>query len=179
MSSAGAFTALVAAVAAERVVELVISRRNLAWALARGGSESGQEHFGAMVGLHTGLLVGSVAEVRLARRPFRPALGWPALALALACQGGRYWCIATLGRQWNTRVVVVPGLGAVRRGPYRWLRHPNYVVVALEGLALPLVHGAWATAAAFTALDAVLLLRHRIPAEERALAALDAPAPSP
>ncbi len=174
MSSARRFTALVAAVAAERVVELVISRRNLAWALQRGGSESGQGHFPAMVALHTALLLGSVTEVALMRRPFRPAIGWPALAVALACQGGRYWCIATLGRQWNTRVVVVPGLGAVRRGPYRWLRHPNYVVVAAEGVALPLVHGAWVTAAAFTALDAVLLLRHRIPTEERALAALAA-----
>ena len=102
-------------------------------------------------------------------------VGACALAAALACQAGRYWCIATLGRQWNTRVVVVPGLGAVTRGPYRLLRHPNYVVVALEGVALPLVHTAWGTAAGFTALNAVLLLRHRIPAEERALAALTEP----
>lgn len=172
MSTAGRYTALLAAVAAERLVELVISRRHLRWALERGGSESGQGHFPAMVALHTGLLLGSAAEVRWGRRRFRPAVGWPALAVALACQAGRYWCIATLGKQWNTRVVVVPGLGAVERGPYRWLRHPNYVVVAAEGVALPLVHGAVVTSAVFTALDAVLLLRYRIPAEERALAAL-------
>lgn len=172
MSSADRYTGLVAAVAAERLVELVLSRRHLTWALERGGRESGQEHFLAMVALHTGLLVGSVAEVRLRRRPFRPGLGWPALATALACQAGRYWCIATLGKQWNTRIVVVPGLGAVERGPYRWLRHPNYVIVALEGLALPLVHSAWVTSTVFTVLDAVLLLRFRIPAEERALTAL-------
>ncbi len=172
MSTAGRFTALIAAVAAERVVELVISRRHLAWALERGGRESGQGHFPAMVALHTGLLVGSVAEVRLRGRPFRPGTGVPSLAVALAAQVGRYWCIAALGQQWNTRIVVVPGLGAVRRGPYRWLRHPNYVIVAAEGLALPLVHGAWVTSAAFTAANAVLLLRFRIPAEERALTAL-------
>lgn len=172
MSSTGWFTLLVAAVALERGVELVVSRRNLGWALARGGRESGRGHFPAMVALHAALLVGAVAEVVVADRPFLPWLGWPALALALACQGGRYWCIAVLGRQWNTRVVVVPGLAAVARGPYRWLRHPNYAVVALEGLALPLVHTAWVTAAVFTALNAVLLLRFRVPAEERALAAL-------
>ena len=172
MSTAGRFTALIGAVAAERVVELVLSRRHLTWALERGGRESGQGHFPAMVALHTGLLVGSVVEVRLRGRAFHPGLGWPALGAALACQAGRYWCIAALGRQWNTRIVVVPGLGAVRRGPYRWLRHPNYVIVAAEGLALPLVHSAWVTSAVFTAANAVLLLRYRIPAEERALTAL-------
>ena len=165
--------------AAERVLELVLSRRHRAWALARGGKESGQGHFPAMVALHTGLLLGSVAEVRLRRRPFRPAVGWPALAVALAAQAGRYWCIAVLGKQWNTRIVVVPGLGAVDRGPYRWLRHPNYVVVAAEGVALPLVHGAVVTSAAFSALNAVLLLRYRIPAEERALTELAGPASPP
>ena len=172
MTSAAWFTVLVGAVAVERLVELLISKRHLAWALARGGVESGRDHFPAMVALHTALLLGAVAEVLLLDRPFVPALGWPALAVALACQAGRYWCIATLGEQWNTRVVVVPGLGAVARGPYRWLRHPNYVVVVVEGIALPLVHGAWLTAAVFTAANAVLLLRYRIPAEERALAAL-------
>ncbi len=177
MTSAAWFAVLVGAVAVERLVELVISRRHLAAALARGGVESGRGHFPAMVALHTALLLGAVAEVLLLDRPFAPALGWPALAVALACQAGRYWCIATLGEQWNTRVVVVPGLTAVARGPYRWLRHPNYVVVVVEGIALPLVHGAWVTAAVFTAANAVLLLRYRIPAEERALAALVSPAP--
>ncbi len=177
MTSAAWFAVLVGAVAVERLVELVISRRHLAAALARGGVESGRGHFPAMVALHTALLLGAVAEVLLLDRPFVPALGWPALAVALACQAGRYWCIATLGEQWNTRVVVVPGLTAVARGPYRWLRHPNYVVVVVEGVALPLVHGAWVTAAVFTAANAVLLLRYRIPAEERALAALVSPAP--
>ncbi len=177
MTSAAWFAVLVGAVAVERLVELVISRRHLAAALARGGVESGRGHFPAMVALHTALLLGAVAEVLLLDRPFVPALGWPALAVALACQAGRYWCIATLGEQWNTRVVVVPGLTAVARGPYRWLRHPNYVVVVVEGIALPLVHGAWVTAAVFTAANAVLLLRYRIPAEERALAALVSPAP--
>jgi methyltransferase len=84
----------------------------------------------------------------------------------------RYWCIATLGPQWNTRVIVVPGARMVTRGPYRWLRHPNYVAVVVEGFALPLVHTSWLTAGAFTMLNAVLLLGFRIPVEERALASL-------
>jgi len=169
------FDLLVAATALERLAELVVSARNARWSLARGGVEHGSRHFGPMVALHTGLLVACVAEAHLADRPFVPALGWTALVLVLASQGLRWWCIGTLGHRWNTRVVVVPGLPLVTGGPYRWLRHPNYVAVAVEGMALPLVHSAWVTALAFTVLNAVLLLRFRIPSEERALeAALDA-----
>ena len=166
------YAALVLATGVERLVELVVSARNARWSLARGGRESGRGHFPAMVALHTGLLVACVAEAALADRPFLPWLGWPALAVVLASQGLRWWCIAVLGPRWNTRVIVVPGLPLVRRGPYRVLAHPNYVAVVAEGVALPLVHTAWVTALTFTALNAVLLLRFRIPAEERALATL-------
>lgn len=167
------FTAFVLATGVERVAELVISKRNAAWAFARGGVETGRGHFPAMAALHTGLLVGALAEVWLLGRPFIPELGWPMLALALLCQVGRYAVILSLGRQWNTRVIVVPGMPLVRRGLYRfgWLRHPNYVIVAVEGVALPLVHTAWITAIVFTVLNAILLLGFRIPAEERALTA--------
>jgi methyltransferase len=99
------------------------------------------------------------------------------LVIAIACQGLRYWCIGVLGRQWNSRVIVVPGLGRVTRGPYRFLPHPNYLVVIAEGIALPLVHTAWVTAIVFTVLNAILLFGFRIPTEERALRVLDAPAP--
>lgn len=169
-----AYLLLIAVTAVERLVELVISKRNATWAFARGGREYGLGHFPWMVALHTSLLVGAVVEVFLLDRPFIPVLGWSMLVIALLCQAGRYWVIASLGRQWNTRVIVVPGLGRVERGPYRyrWLRHPNYLIVAVEGVALPLVHSAWITAVVFTALNAVLLLRFRIPAEERALATL-------
>jgi methyltransferase len=158
----------------ERIVELVVSTRNARWAFDRGGKEFGRRHFPWMVTLHTGLLVGALAEVFLLNRPFLPWLGWPMFAIALLCQVARAWIIRALGRQWNTRVIVVPGLGRVDRGPYRfaWLRHPNYVVVAIEGIALPLVYSAWITAIVFTVLNAVLLLRFRIPTEDRALQAL-------
>ena len=170
------FTVLVLAVALERVAELVVSRRNAAWSFARGGVETGRGHFPAMVLLHTGFLVGVLAEVWVADRPFVPWLGWPALALAVASQALRWWCITTLGRRWNTRVIVVPGLPLVSGGPYRWFSHPNYVAVVVEGVALPLVHTAWVTAAVFTALNAVLLTV-RLRVENRALrAAVTAPA---
>ncbi|GEL47110.1 hypothetical protein CHO01_22260 [Cellulomonas hominis] len=171
MTSVAWFDLLVALTAVERLAELVVSARNARWSSARGGVESGRGHFPAMVALHTGLLVACVVEVHAADRPFLPWLGWPALVLVLASQGLRWWCIATLGPRWNTRVIVVPGLPLVHRGPYRWLSHPNYVAVVVEGLALPLVHTAWVTALGFTVLNAVLLLGFRIPAEERALAA--------
>ncbi|MCU1571068.1 MAG: hypothetical protein JWR33_1809 [Naasia sp.] len=163
------FGALLLATGGERIFELVVSTRNARWAFARGGVEYGRRHFPWMVMLHTGLLLACLLEVVVAHRPFLPLLGWPALAVALAAQVLRYWCISTLGPQWNTRVIVVPGLSLVSRGPYRFLRHPNYVVVVAEGIALPLVHTAWITALAFTVLNAVLLLAFRIPVEERAL----------
>jgi len=166
----GWYVALVAATGVERLVELVVSARNARWSFARGGVESGRGHFPPMVALHTGLLVACVVEAVVAQRPFVAWLGGPMLALVLASQVLRWWCVASLGPRWNTRVLVVPGLPSVTRGPYRWLRHPNYVAVVVEGVALPLVHTCWVTAAVFTVLNAVLLLRFRIPAEERALA---------
>jgi methyltransferase len=165
------FTLLIAAVGAERVAELVVSKRNLAWSRARGGVEVGAGHYPAMVALHTGLLVGAVVEVAVLHRPFIPALGWPMLAIVVAAQGLRWWCITTLGKQWNTRVVVVPGAQRVTGGPYRLVSHPNYVAVVAEGIALPLVHTAWITALVFTVLNAALL-NTRIHTENEALARL-------
>lgn len=165
---------LMAAVAVERVAELVVARRNERWSTARGAIVTGQGHYPAMVALHTGLLVGCPAEVWLADRPFVPALAWPMLAALAGAQALRWWCIGTLGPRWNTRVMVVPGLPLVTSGPYRLLRHPNYVAVVAEGAALPLVHTAWVTAAVFTVLNAVLLTV-RIRCENRALATATAP----
>ncbi|WP_210637535.1 isoprenylcysteine carboxyl methyltransferase family protein [Streptomyces sp. GESEQ-13] len=151
------YTLLVLAVAVERLAELVVARRNAAWTLERDGVEHGRGHYPVMVVLHTGLLAGCLLEPLLADRPFLPALGWPALALTLLAQALRWWCVTTLGPYWNTRVIVVPGARLVGAGPYRFLRHPNYVAVVVEGAALPLVHSAWITATVFTLADAVLL----------------------
>lgn len=155
----------------ERIWELLVSTRNARAAFAAGGVEYGRSHFPFMVALHTLFLLACIVEAFF--RPFVPALGIPMLGIALLCQAGRYWCVHSLGAQWNTRVIVVPTLTAVTaRGPYRWVRHPNYWIVAIEGVALPLVHTAWVTAIVFTLLNAVLLLRFRIPVENRALATL-------
>jgi len=163
------YTALVLAVAAERLVELRVSTRHARRSLARGGVEHGRGHYPAMVALHTGLLAGALAEAWLSGRPFHPWLGWPMLVLVLASQGLRWWCVRALGPRWTTRVLVLPGTPLVHEGPYRWLRHPNYVAVVVEGAALPLVHTAWVTAAVFTVANAALL-RVRIGCENAALA---------
>lgn len=166
-----AFTLLVLATGIERLYELRVSIKHAKIAFDQGGKEFGQGHFPWMVLLHTSLLFGAVAEVWLLDRSFIPWLGWSMVVLVIASQAGRYWVIWALGWQWNTRVIVVPGAARVTRGPYRfpWLRHPNYWIVAVEGIALPLVHSAWITAIVFTVLNAILLLGFRIPAENKAL----------
>ncbi|TWE11905.1 isoprenylcysteine carboxyl methyltransferase family protein [Rudaeicoccus suwonensis] len=168
--SVGWYVALVAAVSVERVAELVVARRHQKWAMARGAVESGRGHYPVMVALHTGLLVGCLAETHWRRTRFNPSVGYPMVAAVVAAQGLRWWCITTLGPQWNTRVLVIPDVPLVTGGPYRWLRHPNYVAVVTEGLALPLVHSAGVTATTFSILDAALLTV-RIRTENRALAA--------
>ena len=155
---------------AERLFELWLSRRNARLALARGAVEAGQRHFAVMKVVHTAFLFACAAEVLLLHRPWPGALGWAALGVALLAQGLRYWAIGTLGARWNVRIIVLPGAQPVTSGPYRFVRHPNYVAVAIELLAVPLAHGAFITALVFTAANAALLAV-RIRAEERALGA--------
>jgi methyltransferase len=171
VSGLTAFVVVVALVAVERLAELVLSGRNAAWSFARGGVESGRGHYRVMVALHSGFLVAMLVEAVVRRPEVPPALAWSMLGLVLASQALRWWCIVTLGPRWNTRVIVVPGLPPVRSGPYRLLAHPNYLAVVVEGLALPLVHGCWITAAAFTVLNAALLTV-RLRVENAALASL-------
>jgi methyltransferase len=159
---------LILAVGIERLVELVVAKRNARWALAHGGKEFGHNHYPVMVVLHTALLLGCVIEVWALHRPFLPWIGWPMLAVVAVSQVLRWWCVTTLGRRWNTRVIVLPKSQLVQSGPYRWIHHPNYVAVVAEGVALPLVHGAWLTAICFTVANA-LLLTVRIKVENSAL----------
>ena len=164
------YWALLAVIAVERVAELVVSQRHATASLRSGGVESGAGHFPVMVVLHMALLAGCVAEPLALHRTFIPALGWPMLAVVVAANTLRWWCIATLGPRWSARVIVVPGMPLVRSGPYRWFAHPNYVAVVVEGAALPLTGSAWITACTFTVLNAALLTV-RIRCETRALAA--------
>jgi methyltransferase len=162
------YALLVLAVGAERIVEIGIARRNFARQLARGGREHGREHFPAMAVMHAAFLLSCVAEVWIFDRPFHPWLAVCAGTVVIAAQALRYWCVTTLGERWTVRVVVVPGMELATNGPYRWLRHPNYVAVVAEIIGLPLVHTAYVTAVVFSLLNAAMLAV-RIRVEERAL----------
>lgn len=156
---------LLAFLSGQRLLELRLARANERWARERGAVEYGQEHYPLFFVLHPAWMVCTFLEGRAAGR----RVSWPALALFLLAQPLRFWVIRTLGRYWNTRILIVPGGQRVTRGPFRLLKHPNYAVVALELLSAPLAVGAWRTALVFTLLNAGLLRLIRIPAEERAL----------
>jgi methyltransferase len=163
------YTLLVLLVALGRLIELRIAGRNRRALLARGGVEVAPGHYRWMVLLHTAFLISCPLEVWLLDRPFVPVLGIPMLLLVVLATGLRYWVISTLDGRWTTRIVVLPGASPVTGGPYRFLRHPNYLAVITEMLALPLVHTAWLTAIVFSVMNG-LILRVRIRAEEEALA---------
>jgi methyltransferase len=159
--------AFLAFLVVQRGLELVLSARNARRLAARGGREFGARHFPLLVLVHTLFPLLLMAEVALLGA--RPGPAWPLwLGLWLAAQALRYWAITALGDAWNVRIWVVPGAPLVSRGPYRFLRHPNYVAVVVELIAAPLLFGAWRTALVITVLNA-LALRIRIAAEERAL----------
>lgn len=168
--SVALYLVLLAALVLERLVELAITRHHLRRLFARGAVEVGRGHFPAMVALHAVFPVACAVEVIALRRPFPGAIGWTALAGVALAQALRYWAIATLGERWSTRIVLVPGEPPVTGGPYRYVRHPNYVAVALELPCVALVHGAWLTATAF-GLANLAVLAVRIRAEEDALGA--------
>ena len=154
----------------QRLLELALSRRNERLLRARGAVERGRGHYPLIVALHVLWLLSTLIEGFL-RGPGLPAY-WPIpLALFLLVQPLRYWAIFSLGQHWNTRILVVPGARLVRRGPYRYIKHPNYVVVGVEILTFPLIFGAWITALVFSILNAALLYV-RIKEENRALAEL-------
>ncbi len=158
---------VVALVALQRLAELVYARRNEAGLRARGGVEIGARHYPLFVLLHGGWLLALAVLVD----PAAP-VSWPLLAIYLVLQAGRVWVVASLGPYWTTRIITVPDAPLVRTGPYRWFRHPNYVVVVAEIAVLPLAFGAWQIAFVFSALNAALLW-HRIRVENAALAARD------
>jgi methyltransferase len=168
VTSSWLYVGFIAAISIERLGELALSRRNAKIAFDRGGFEVGAAHYRVMAILHTLFLVACVAEVVAFNREFQAVSGYVALGFAVASQALRYWAISTLGTRWNVRVIAVAGDTPVTSGPYRFLRHPNYLAVVIEMVAIPMVHGAWLTAVVFSIAN-VLLLRVRIRAEEKAL----------
>lgn len=161
---------LVLLAASQRVAELSLSRRNIRRSGAALGT-AGRRTFPLMVALHVALFVLPLAERRLRPRRDRLVLIAPALALLGAATALRLWVIRTLGAGWNARATVPAGLAVVESGPYRWVRHPNYVAVAVEMAALPLAGSAPISVTALSAANA-LILAPRIREEERLLAAI-------
>lgn len=163
-----AYLFLVALMAMQRLLELVVSRHHELSLRAKGAIEHGRAHYPAMVALHVAFLIACPIEVWTMRRPFHLWLGVPMVVLLGLAQAVRYWSITTLGERWTVRVFELPGAALVERGPYRLMRHPNYLAVIVEIVALPMAHTAWLTAIVFSVLNA-FMLTVRIRSEERAL----------
>lgn len=164
------FAVLLAGLAVQRLFELRLSRQNTAQILAQGGREHAAGQVKWMTMLHVTWFAAVLAEVFGLRRPFVPRLALGAGLLLAAGQALRYAAIRTLGPRWSVQVVTLPGAPRVQHGIYRWLRHPNYLGVALEIAAVPLLHSAYLSAAGYSLLNGLFLAR-RIRSEEHALAA--------
>ncbi len=155
---------IVIAVALQRLAELAYSARNAKRLLAEGGVEHGVKHYPALILVHVVWLIALFFMI-----PADAPVYWPLLGLYALLQVARYWVIGSLGRYWTTRVITVPGAPMVSRGPYQFIRHPNYVVLACEVAVLPLAFGAWELAIAFSGVNGIILWE-RIKVEDAALA---------
>ncbi|WP_272885610.1 isoprenylcysteine carboxyl methyltransferase family protein [Fictibacillus marinisediminis] len=151
----------------QRLAELVIARRNETFLFSKGAFEAGQEHYKWMVAIHASFFVSLLLEVPLFHK--EPASWWwIPFSLFLLAQMARVWCLRSLGAFWNTKIIILPGAQVVASGPYKYIRHPNYCIVTMEIITIPLVFQAYFTALLFLVLNAVIL-SVRIPAEEKAL----------
>lgn len=153
----------------QRLIELKIARHNERWLKSRGGIEKGAEHYKWFIILHTFFFLSILLEVVITNGPDPQPLNTYLLMIFLLTQLGRVWCIQTLGKFWNTKIIVIPGVSLIRKGPYKYMKHPNYVIVGIELFVIPLLFGAYITAILFPILH-IMLLRVRIPSEDRALA---------
>jgi methyltransferase len=153
--------------AAQRLIELVIAKKNEKWILQQGGMEFGRNHYPLMILLHSSFFISLFVESHLKGYPLSSQ--WPLLLFFLVLtQGLRYWAITSLGPFWNTRIMVLPGAAPIEKGPYRYLRHPNYLAVILEFLLIPLLFNAFFTCILFSLFNA-FLLKYRISVEEKIL----------
>lgn len=154
---------IVGLVAAQRIMELVVSSRNTEKLLGRGGHEVGRRHYPLFIILHSAWLAALLVLVEANRSVHLP---W--LLLFLALQGARFWVVMSLGEFWTTRIITLPHAPLIQHGPYRFCRHPNYMIVIGEIAALPLAFGAWEVMIIFSVLNSLLLM-HRIKIENAAL----------
>jgi methyltransferase len=161
------FISVVVFVIFQRIIELLIARNNEKWIRSQGGYEVGAKHYPYMVAIHIGFFISLIIEFLV----FKDSLSrfWlPLFVLFISLQLMRVWVISSLGRYWNTKILVLPGANVVKKGPFHFIRHPNYVVVTCEIIVIPLMFGAYFTAVVFTILN-VIILSVRIPKEEAAL----------
>ena len=161
------FFVVVGFVIIQRIAELFVARRNELWIRAQGGFEAGKSHYPFMVAIHVGFFVSLIIEFLLFDRSI-PSYWMLLFALFIALQIMRVWVISSLGRFWNTKILILPGANVVKKGPFNYIRHPNYTVVTLEIITIPLMFGAYFTAIVFTLLN-LAILSIRIPTEEAAL----------
>ena len=164
MNAISPLYAIVGFLVAQRLAELVLARRNHRALLAQGAIEVGERHYKAFLALHAGWLLALLVTIEP-----RAAVSIPGLLIFGLLQCGRIWVIATLGTRWTTRVMVLPGAARIRSGPYRFVDHPNYLIVCGEVAVVPLMFGAWTLAVVASALN-LLLLRGRLVVENKALA---------
>ncbi|MBM7569875.1 isoprenylcysteine carboxyl methyltransferase family protein [Aquibacillus albus] len=152
---------------AQRLGELLLARKNEQWMEKQGAYEVGEDHYKWFIYTHSSFFIFLLVEgLLLSSKPFSVS---PVLfGIFIATQLFRYWCIVSLGRHWNTKVIILPGAALIRKGPYRFLKHPNYFIVAIELLIIPLLFNAYLTAIVFPLIHLVLL-KIRIPIEEQAL----------
>ncbi|MBM6619308.1 isoprenylcysteine carboxyl methyltransferase family protein [Bacillus suaedaesalsae] len=161
------FILFVSIIVLQRVLELYIARKNEKWMKGQGGVEYGQEHYPIMVTMHIMFFVALLVEVLVLNKQL--SSWWPVLlSLFFVTQAIRIWALSSLGKYWNTKIIVLPNTSIVKKGPYKYFRHPNYTIVALEILVIPMLFEAFWTAVIFTILN-VLMLSVRIPLEEKAL----------
>lgn len=161
------FTIVITIVILQRLVELIIARRNEKWMLRQGAYEAGARHYPLMVVMHIAFFLSLLLEVSIVNRVLSP-LWIVLLILFLIAQIARIWCLTSLGKFWNTKIIILPGVNVVKKGPYQFMRHPNYVIVTTELLVLPLLFSAYFTAIIFSLLN-LWMLSVRIPTEEKAL----------
>lgn len=151
----------------QRIIEVIIAKRNEKKMLSVGAYEVGKSHYPFMIALHVSFFISLIGEVIIFERTISPCFFWFFLAFLLV-QALRIWCLLSLGPFWNTKIIILPAAKVIKKGPYLFLRHPNYLVVCTEILLLPLMFQAYFTAICFTILN-FIMLSVRIPIEEKAL----------
>ncbi|SEQ27406.1 15-methylpalmitoyl-4-hydroxy-2-pyrone 4-O-methyltransferase [Virgibacillus subterraneus] len=158
---------LIIVVIAQRLIELNIAKRNERWMKDRGGIEKGEKHYKWFIWLHSIFFLSMIFEALLNNNN-STGINYFLITIFLLTQLGRIWCIHTLGKFWNTKIIVLPGVSLIKKGPYKYVKHPNYIIVAIELFIIPFLLGAYLTAFVFPLLH-IILLKVRIPREEKAL----------